>query len=112
MYLSLELHECHVHTKAVVRVTYPFVGMGLEFVEMTVDNIAKLERMLGELAGTAQPCSEPARMKPGRLAMELPAITDTVAAIDAVIKRFQESDHLSREEFVALVRDSQSRSNL
>jgi hypothetical protein len=43
--------------------------------------------------------------------MELRPITDTAAAIDAVIRRFQESDHLSREEFVALIRDSQSRSN-
>jgi len=44
MHFSLEFHECHVHTQAVIRVTHPFVGMGLEFSEMTEDNVANLGR--------------------------------------------------------------------
>jgi hypothetical protein len=88
--------------------------MGLEFTEMTEDNTAQLEHLLKTVAGTPESCPETARkeLPTGAPEMRLPAITDAVSAIDAVIKHFRDTDHLTRKEFLALIRDSQTHSHL
>jgi len=52
MELTLDLNVIRVHTRAVVRVTYPFLGMGLASTEMAPDERSRLEQMLGALGGT------------------------------------------------------------
>ena len=51
MELTLDLNVIRVHTRAVVRVTYPFLGMGLASTEMAPDERSRLEQMVGALGG-------------------------------------------------------------
>jgi len=51
-------------------------------------------------------------MKSEGLGIPLLTITGSASAIDALIKHFRDSDRLSREEFLVLIRDSQTRSSL
>jgi hypothetical protein len=114
MHLLLELGEHRVSTKAVVRATYPFVGMGLEFCDMTEGDRTRLTQLLEALAGTVASGLDASHSisRANVPRMSLPAITDAVSAIEALIGHFQETDQLTRQEFVALVRDSQHGSDL
>jgi len=51
MELTLDLNVIRVHTRAVVRVTVPFLGMGLASTEMAPDERSRLEQMVGALGG-------------------------------------------------------------
>ncbi|HYL16904.1 MAG TPA: hypothetical protein VEV41_27980 [Terriglobales bacterium] len=58
---------------------------------MTEDNTVQLEHLLKTAAGTPESCPETARkeLPTGAPEMRLPAITDALSAIDAVIKHFR-----------------------
>jgi hypothetical protein len=108
--LILELEGIRVHSKAVVRVTYPFLGMGLAFTEMSKEDNKHLREMISRLAGPPQPSGPPPTQEISKSAVDasLPIISDPIAAVDALAKYFKENTHLSRETFFELLRRSQS----
>ncbi len=111
LHLTLEVGSIQVETLGEVRVSYPYLGMGIAFKEMSEENVARLRQMLTAITRPA------AIMGPG-VASTLPAnarldaipdITEPQEAIQALIDFFESRQMLMREEFVRLVKKSQSR---
>jgi PilZ domain-containing protein len=110
MELNLELEGIRVHAKAVVRVTYPFLGMGLAFTVLSKEDDARLHEMISRLAGPPRPAVDAGRSQPSKPAVDanLPIITDPVAALDALTRYFETNAQLPRDVFLDLIRRSQA----
>jgi hypothetical protein len=109
LHLKLDANGERVETKGSVRVSYPYLGMGIAFLEMSDENRLRLRALL---ATVARPFLA---MGPG-IASSLPAIAplealppiaDPVAALKALTKFFESRQMLMREDFVRVVRKSQ-----
>jgi len=110
LHLKLEANRIRIETKGTVRVNYPYLGMGIAFVEMSEENQAHLRQMLATITHAC------VIMGPG-IASSLPAtgplnavplITDPGAAVQALIEFFESRQMLMREDFLRIVRKSQS----
>ena len=105
--LKLEAKDIRVETRGLVRVTYPYLGMGISFEDMSEENKAALRRLLATLsyrsvaigAGSASLTSEGLQ--------EIPTVSDPAAAMQALVDFFQSRQALLREEFVRIVKKSQ-----
>ena len=106
MELRLGMHGFTVETRAVVRVTYPFLGMGIEFTDVSAHDNEQLTLMLASLAGAF----EQRLGVPEPKSLELPPITEPAAVVEALAKFFAEKATLTSDEFSRLVHDSQQRS--
>ena len=111
LHMKLEANGLQVETKGTVRVNYPYLGMGIAFVEMSEENQAHLRRMLATIT---HPC---VIMGPG-IASSLPAteplngaplINDAAAAVRALMEFFESRQMLMREDFLRIVRKSQQK---
>jgi hypothetical protein len=100
-----------LETKGNVRVSYPYLGMGVAFVKMSEEDVG---RLLTLLATISRPT---AIMGPG-LASSLPAggpldavprIADPGAALPALTEFFESRQMLMREDFLRILRTSQSK---
>ncbi|MBZ5687953.1 MAG: PilZ domain-containing protein [Acidobacteriia bacterium] len=109
LHMKLEASGIRVETKGKVRISYPYLGMGIAFEEMSEENVTHLKQLLASL-------SRPALiMGPGATSphpttgpMEaLPAITHPEAAVRAVVEFFEIHQLLMRDDFVKLLRKSQ-----
>jgi hypothetical protein len=107
--LRLEAKSIKVETKGEVRVSYPYLGMGIAFSEMTGENQVLLKELLGSLSrpsvimGPGIASTLPAR---GRL--ELPVITCPDAVLQALVEFFRDRQMLMRDDFARIVRQSQT----
>jgi len=108
--LKLEANGFRVETRGTVRVNYPYLGMGIAFVEMSEDNQAHLRELLASISrpsvimgpgiASSLPASEPLH--------DVPPITDPQAAIHALVEFFENRQMLMREDFLRILRSSQS----
>ncbi len=103
--VQLGMNGLLVNTTAIVRTTYPFLGMGIEFSEMSQNDRAHLDSMLASLAGSSL---IRANVSPKKN-VGLPSISDPAAVIDALVRFFEAKTTLSVEEFARLVETSQRR---
>lgn len=111
LHLKLEANGIVVETKGNVRVTYPYLGMGIAFEGISEENQARLRRLL---ATVSHPC---VIMGPG-IASSLPsintpletvpAVTNPQAAIQGLLEFFESRHMLMREDFLRLLRKSQT----
>jgi hypothetical protein len=110
LHLKLEANGIRIETKGTVRVNYPYLGMGIAFVDMSEENKAHLRQMLATITHAC------VIMGPG-IASSLPAtgplnavplITDPGAAVQALIEFFESRQMLMREDFLRIVRKSQT----
>jgi hypothetical protein len=110
LHLKLEANGIRIETKGAVRVNYPYLGMGIAFVDMSEENQAHLRQMLATITHAC------VIMGPG-IASSLPAtgplnavplITDPGAAVQALIEFFESRQMLMREDFLRIVRKSQT----
>lgn len=110
LHLKLEANGVRIETKGTVRVNYPYLGMGIAFVELSEENQALLRQMLATITHAC------VIMGPG-IASSLPAtgplnavplITDPGAAVQALIEFFESRQMLMREDFLRIVRKSQT----
>lgn len=106
MDLRLGMHGFMVETRAVVRVTYPFLGMGIEFTDIAPNDRKRLDKMLASLAGAF---TQRLQM-PEPKSLQLPPITEPRAVIEALAKFFGEKSTLNSDEFIRMVQDSQQQS--
>ena len=111
LYLKLEANGIVVETKGNVRVTYPYLGMGIAFEAMSDENQARLRRLLATIS---HPC---VIMGPGIASTipsintplnAVPLITNPQAAIQTLIEFFESRQMLMREDFLRILRKSQS----
>jgi hypothetical protein len=109
LHLKLDANGERVETKGSVRVSYPYLGMGIAFTEMSDENRLRMRAMLATVAkpfltmGPGIASSLPA-VAP---LQALPPITDPVAALKALTEFFESRQMLMREDFVRVVRKSQ-----
>ena len=109
LHLKLEVSGFRVETKGTVRVNYPYLGMGIAFVDMSEDNRVHLRELLCSI-------SQPSMIMGPGIASSLPAnaplaamppITQPQAAIQALMEFFESRQMLMREDFLRILRSSQ-----
>lgn len=107
--MKLEANGVRFETQGIVRVTYPYLGMGIAFADISDENVIRLKQLL---AVVSRPCLI---MGPG-IASSLPAtdplnavplITKPEAAVMALIEFFESRQILMREDFLRILRKSQ-----
>jgi hypothetical protein len=109
--IKLEVNGFKVEVRGKVRVNYPYLGMGIAFAEMSQENCGRLKELvtsisrptviLGPRIASALPAD--------RRAASVPLISDPVAVIQAVIEFFEVRQMLLRDDFLRILRTSQSR---
>jgi hypothetical protein len=108
LHMKMEVNGFRVETQGKVRVSYPYLGMGIAFVDMTEENRARLKEMLASImrphviVGPGMASTVPA------LPLEAaPAVSNAAAAIEALIDFFRDRQMLTREDFLRIVKKSQ-----
>ncbi len=102
--LVLEVLGIQVRVLGSVRVSYPFLGMGIGFTEIEPAQQLQLERLIGTLAGTSSfAARSPGRDSDLREALET---ADPRALMNEICRYFIASTSLSREDFLMLARRS------
>jgi len=108
--MKLEANGFRVEAKGTVRVTYPYLGMGIAFVDLSEENRTHLRELMGSISQSS------IIMGPG-IASTLPAtsplgavpqISDPQAAIRMLVEFFDNRQMLTREDFLRVLRTSQS----
>jgi PilZ domain. len=109
LHLQLGVNDIRLDVKGKVRVNYPYLGMGVEFVEMSPENEARLRQLL---ASISHPCTIVgpgiASSLPTTSALgDVPPLTNPEAALRELIDFFECRQMLMREDFLRLLRKSQ-----
>jgi len=106
--MKLDANGIRLETKGKVRVSYPYLGMGIAFEEMANENACHLKQLLTSLSrsrvimgpGVTSPHPSTGPIE------SLPAITDPEAAVRARIEFFEIHLILMRDDFVKLLKKS------
>jgi PilZ domain len=107
--MLLEVNGIRAAVRGIVRVSYPFLGMGIEFTGLDVPTQQALREMTVSLlphisaVGPSKPAAN-ALAEP----LLIPIITDPAAALSAIANFFQDESSLTRQEFLRLIQKSQS----
>jgi len=101
MELQLGMNGFLVKGTAIVRATYPFLGMGIEFTSLSQNAREQLDAMIASL--TARRLSVPVATKK----ITLPPIAEPMAVVNALEQHFNTKPSLSAEEFVRIITASQ-----
>ena len=109
LHMKLEAGGVRVETKGNVRVNYPYLGMGIAFIEMSEQGSQGLKELLGRISRpsvilgpgivSALPSSAPLD--------GVPLISDSAAAVRALIEFFETRHMLTREDFLRVLKTSQ-----
>jgi hypothetical protein len=110
LHMKLEANGIRVETKGKVRISYPYLGMGIAFEGTSDENVARLKQLLASLS---RPC---VIMGPGTNSphpstgpMEAPPpITNPEAAVRALVEFFEIHQVLMRDDFLKLLKKSQT----
>ena len=110
LHLKLDANGERVETKGSVRVSYPYLGMGIAFTEISDENRLRLRALLATVSRSFLTMGPGiASAIPAVAPLEsLPPITDPVAALKALTEFFESRQMLMREDFVRVLRKSQS----
>lgn len=108
--MKLAANGVRVEVTGNVRVSYPYLGMGIAFVNITEENTARLRDMLstvlrhsvimGPGIASSLPASGPLEA--------VPLIADPTAAIQALVEFFESRQMLMRDDFLRILRRSQN----
>jgi len=107
--LKLEAKGVRFETKGKVRVTYPYLGMGIAFIDMSEESTVRLKQLLAAVAPAAAimgPVVTVARPSCGPIG-EMPSIQNPAAAVQALVDFFQAHHMLTRDDFLMLISKSQ-----
>jgi hypothetical protein len=100
LHLKLEANGFPIFTSGNVRVSYPYLGMGIAFVDMSEENKARLRELLRSISrpmmimGVGIPASG-AAIAP----QAAPVGSDPAAVVRALVEYFEERHMLTRDEF-------------
>ena len=111
--MLLDVGGIRAKVKGEVRVTYPFLGMGIAFMETSQEERRQLQSLVNSLAqspsGSVLCGSEGATAHTAPTPEVSPVISDPGAVLNALFQFFQTKTLLSRQDFFELLRNSQSR---
>ncbi len=108
LHMKMEAAGVRFESKGTVRVTYPYLGMGIAFVDVADDNAALLKQLLARIS---RPCLV---MGPG-IASSIPAInplgavpiiTNPQRALDMLMEFFESRQIMLRDDFLRLLKKS------
>lgn len=110
LHMKLEVNGIKVETTGNVRVHYPYLGMGIAFVDMSEEKKAHLRRMLATISHGC------VVMGPGIVsnlpsttgADAIPLVTNPEAAIQQLLEFFESRQILMRDDFLKILRKSQT----
>jgi hypothetical protein len=97
MRLTLEALGVRVRVQGTVRVSYPFLGMGICFSEIEPGQQLQLEQLLAALSGQSSAASSTAAAAP--VETHSLADVDTKTMLDGLTEFFRSNQLLSRKEF-------------
>ena len=114
LHLKLEANGIRVECKACVRVTYPYLAMGIAFVEMSHENREQLKE-LTETISRPPLILDPMITEPGLIASRpvygptdgALVIPDPAAVVWSLLAFFENRQTLTREDFLELISRSQ-----
>jgi hypothetical protein len=110
LHLKLDANGVRVESKGIVRVSYPYLGMGIAFAEVSEETRERLKQMLGSIARPTTIMGPGiASSLPSREPLDsLPSIADPGAAVQALTEFFESRHMLMREDFLRILRKSQN----
>ena len=111
---GLALNGLHLDVKGELRVSYPFLRIGVAFRDVSDQSVARLREMVRSLlpaahlgsSATGKAVNQPPTPTPS--APSLPMIVNPTAALQAMVDFFEVRHTSTQEEFVQLIRKSQS----
>src|SRR4029077_5217482 len=98
LFLKLEANGLQVRAKGVVRVNYPFLGMGIALTEMAEDDRGRLKQLLRMISRPALVMVAP-QLPPEPL-QPMALIANAPAAVLALAEFFEKRPMLFRDEFL------------
>jgi hypothetical protein len=104
--LELELNGVRAQLKGEVRVSYPFLGMGVAFRNMTPENRRQVQAMIDSVSLSVHQAPAIETESTGH-ASSLPIIVNAGAALQVLADFFETHGALSKEDFIRLLRKSQ-----
>jgi hypothetical protein len=109
--LRLEARGFRIEANGDVRVSYPGLGMGVSFYRITEEDRERLRQLIGLLAPPSvilgpRPAGSSATASAIRTE-KLSAIANPEAALQSLVKFFEERHVMSKDEFLRIVRLSQ-----
>jgi hypothetical protein len=117
LHMKLEANGVRVEAKGNVRVNYPYLGMGIAFVDMSEENHACLKELLSKISHRTllvEPMIvEPMIVGPG-IASSLPPdgsqplISDPHAVVQALVEFFENRQMLMRKDFLRILGKTQT----
>jgi hypothetical protein len=105
--LELELNGVRAQVKGEVRVSYPFLGMGVAFRDMTTENRMQIQAMIESILPAPLKRSVVAEPEKAVHPGSMPIILNPAAALQALADFFDGHTLLSKDEFIRLLRKSQ-----
>jgi hypothetical protein len=111
LHLKLETKGLRIETKGTVRVSYPYLGMGIAFMDMSSEDEAKLRELLGSLSRPSMIMGPGiASTLPARGVLDVPPITKPDAVVQGLLEFFRDRQMLMRDDFARIVRQTQEAS--
>lgn len=110
LHLKLQANGFRIETNGSVRVNYPYLGMGVAFEDMSEQNRTRLNELLCSIApscGIMGPGVVSALPAAGPLE-KVPTVSNPEAAVRALVEFFESHQVLMREDFLKVLRASQS----
>lgn len=103
--LKLDVNGISLQTRGVVRVNYPYLGMGIAFTQVSQESQDRLREILRAatrptgIGKTVNVAAPPARSPLGAV----PPISDSATVIHTLIEFFQQNQMLTREGFLRIL---------
>lgn len=97
--MVIEVTGLRVHAKGVIRVSYPFLGMGIAFTDIPEVDRGQLDEILVRLASGIVPCTHVKNASE----LDMTRVSDARGALNAVADFFRQHHTLTREQFSELV---------
>jgi len=105
--LELELNGVRAQVKGEVRVSYPFLGMGVAFRDLTTENRMQIQAMIDSILPAPLRRSVGTEPETAVHPASMPIILNPAAALQALADFFEGQTLLSKDEFIRLLRKSQ-----
>lgn len=111
LHLKLEANGVKVEVQGTVRVSYPYLGMGIGFTDVMEETHARLKEMLSSISGPtttadADPEIVSSNPTPGPHDAVL-MIANPMPALHELIEFFEDHQMMTREDFLRILRMSQ-----
>jgi PilZ domain len=115
LHLKLEANGVRVEIKGAVRVSYPYLGMGIAFVEISDENQARLRKLLSTITRSSiimVPAitgrAIPASTSPTGSVQSPTTVADPAAVVQALVEFFKDRQVLMREGFLRILHQGQA----